>query len=175
MSIGGAVATYKTRLTKYWPVRGGFSYTIGVDPGKHTGIACFGESGKLDLVMSVKWSSDLLTDVDHFMGFFSPWVRSQSIVGIECPSALQSNAGVAASNTGALVELAFCTGAIAAVLSSHVHAVHNVPINWKGNLPKRLVKTRLERTLEAQEARLATNEHERDAVGVALWMLGIKI
>lgn len=89
-------------------------------------------------------------------------------VFMEFPSYFKSMGGQTTANSGALVKLSVLVGILAGTLKE-VNLVH---VNdWKGQLPKVLVKHRIQRRL-GESACKQFRAHMWDAVGIGLYMKG---
>ena len=94
---------------------------------------------------------------------------------IEMPQHMTNRAGIAAQ-AGSVYKLAFLVGTISlywrmGTSRATVHAIQ--PGEWKGQLPKDVVKRRIEQRLgRATCRRLNIRSHAYDAVGIGLWALG---
>ena len=100
-----------------------------------------------------------------------PASRSSTAVIIEFPQHMASAAGIAAQ-AGSVYKLTFLCGYLACSLQPcDVHVV--TPQEWKGQLPKTIIQSRLERVLGKKTCRdLGIKTHAWDAVGIGLWAMG---
>lgn len=80
-----------------------------------------------------------------------------------------SQRSIAAVNSGALLKLAAVCGGIYAISLSHDADVFLMtPSQWKGQLPKTLVDSRIRKCLGR-----TYRDHESDAVGMGLFLMGV--
>jgi hypothetical protein len=99
--------------------------------------------------------------------------ESKTHVYIEMPQQMVSARGLAAQ-AGSVYKLAFLVGYLArAVYPCRVHAI---TVNqWKGQLPKEVVISRVMRDVGAERCRqLNIRTHAWDAVGLGLWAGGVR-
>lgn len=94
-------------------------------------------------------------------------------VFIEFPMAMAGSARGIAAQAGAVYKLTFLVGYIAAsVWPCEVFTV--TPMEWKGQLPKDVVVTRIQRMLGEEVCReLGIKTHAWDATGLGLWATGV--
>ena len=99
-------------------------------------------------------------------------------VFIEVPSVWEGNAiSKAASAKGDLMKLTWSAGVLAGYLSAtgvfERGGIKDVfPYQWKGQLSKQNVITRIRRHLPEQFGSNPPRDHEADAIGIYLWNMG---
>ena len=85
---------------------------------------------------------------------------------IEYPAFFQAHGACGVANSGALVKLAWFVGLVCGSLS---FAPHLVTVgSWKGQLPKKVVISRIKRLLPKVKAK----SHDWDAIGIGLFLKG---
>ena len=154
---------------------------IAIAPGLHSaGWAVF-EAGQHELMPSaygLVHPKLRVCDADHLMRAkgiadefaYLAFHHEVKRAYIEHPVFYANSAGGhMAAATGDLLKLCACVGAIAGALKVPVHPVF-VP-DWKGQLPKPLVNTRIKRILQAAHP-LGFQKDEWDAVGIGLFVKG---
>lgn len=159
-------------------------YAISIDPGKNIGWALWDVSRWDDLVFPVEYGAicpnpklEWLDQVHYSMEKFHEQVIdrfgiSLSDAYVEMPRLMES-AGMVAARSGALVKLVLATGAIIDAMWTNDTAVHEVPVNWKGQLDKRMMAHRIEsRYMPILGKTIAAGNHAMDAVGIGLWAKG---
>ena len=154
--------------------------TMAIDPGLGgTGYAVFNPNGALTGVGTIRVGRhDPLTyrirSVSILLRMHLPVSHVPLRVVIECPEFMGGTAkGSAASRGGALVKLAHVTGAIVGGFSMACEVDLVTPGEWKGQLPKEVMRERLERTMPRRDkARMQKeSEHAWDAYGLGRWFL----
>lgn len=121
------------------------------------------------------WSRALLlaNEVARLTSMEWAWRLDKRIqVVSEFPMKMESAAGIAAQKHST-ARLAFLVGAVGAALTLEVDCDFSVvtPQEWKGQLPKSIVRDRIiQRLGKGQVAGVKT--HAWDAIGIGLWRLG---
>ena len=160
--------------------------TLAIDPGlSGTGLALF--VNREPVRVEVLYTNRQLAGLDW-------WIRAGALaeavgmwttqyanptrypVSVVCefPMKMESRAGLAAQKYGTH-RLAFLVGALQMRLAqAHVQSFEPVlPISWKGQLPKSIVRDRIRGVLGKKETEiLGVRSHAWDAVGIGLWKLG---
>ncbi len=93
-------------------------------------------------------------------------------LAIEYPEFHGSTGGMMVARRGDLVKLTFTCGFLVGYLCRHVEVELVTVRQWKGQLPKAIVQTRIRRILGEEVSRQFRNDHEWDAVGVGLYVQG---
>ena len=103
-------------------------------------------------------------------GMETSWMTPTAVL-IELPQHMASAAGIAAQS-GGIYKLTFLAGYLARAL--HPAEVFVVtPGEWKGQLPKHVIQSRVERVLGQDMCKtLNIKSHAWDAVGLGLWAMG---
>lgn len=92
----------------------------------------------------------------------------------EVPGYFQSEGGLSSATSGSLVKLCFTAGCIVSSIFEEFEIAKHVPVEvntWKGQLPKRIVESRIEVIL-GKRACASLSSHMWDAVGIGLWAQG---
>jgi len=96
-------------------------------------------------------------------------------IAIEWPAVFGSAAANAAASDESITKLTYCVGYVGRVAAELSVPLVLVPVNeWKGQLPKRVVETRI-RTILGEENCRDFHSHVWDAVGIGLHVKGISI
>lgn len=92
----------------------------------------------------------------------------------EMPGLFQSAGGQVTGTSGALVKLAFATGALCRTADAFGIEMKLMEVNtWKGQLPKAAVNRRLREILDATGNKdVRPTNHDWDAIGIGLFVLG---
>ena len=94
------------------------------------------------------------------------------ITVVEWPEFFQTSGGRVSAERGDLIKLTMAASIVCCVAWDCEHTVKMVPPRvWKGQLPKKLVITRIKRMIKGANY----NSHEWDAVGLGLHHLGKEI
>ena len=98
---------------------------------------------------------------------------SIDIVYCEFPSFMQSNKGMVAARSGALLKLTYMVGEIHSLFRKHRRTICKlIPVAvWKGQLPKSVVIQRITKILGKKNCRFFRDDIW-DAVGMGLWKMG---
>lgn len=93
-------------------------------------------------------------------------------VFIELPHYMAGDGGHAFASDGGLTKLAACVGAFCHLAWSRGAKVTTYPVRqWKGELPKEVVISRIKRIMETEHVRPA--KHAWDAIGIGLYAKGL--
>jgi hypothetical protein len=132
------------------------AYALSIDPGKNIGWALWDVSSWDDLVLPVdfgsilprkewEWDVQLLYSLRTFQErVIDRYGISLSDAYVEMPR-LMEGAGMVAARSGALVKLVMATGGIFEALRANDTRFHEVPVSWKGQLDKDMMKVRIQR------------------------------
>lgn len=92
---------------------------------------------------------------------------------VEWPQDFQSSAGRTASRSGSIVKLSVATGCLMHEMGRLGGTVRHVPVvDWKGQLSKAQVESRIRRKLGAAACE-NYDSHVWDAVGIGLFGMGV--
>lgn len=98
--------------------------------------------------------------------------RKPTVIAIELPKYMQSPTGHASASSGNLTTLFMAVASCVAVQWQEEIKLKLVPVNdWKGTMPKDLVKKRICKKLSCSKS--AYSSHEWDAIGIGLYCLGL--
>ena len=157
---------------------------LGVDPGvQGTGWALVCNGGLRPRLLSAgtitprfsraDWVARMEDVVEGFDGVLA--TLTLDAVAMECPTFYGNLGGMAAAGSGALVKLCLLTGGLARCVQARpqLGLTLATPNEWKGQLSKHVSWQRCRHILhDAVEVERLT-EHAQDAVGIALWALGL--
>jgi hypothetical protein len=86
----------------------------------------------------------------------------------EYPSYLQSFRGLTSAKSGNLIKLAVNFGGLQAITFSQNILWKNVPLKWKGNIPKEIMHNRIRQQLPTLSKDAVS--HALDAIGIGLYV-----
>jgi len=154
---------------------------LAIDPGIVLGYAYWPKNRKYPtrcgIVKPHKRSKDFFRDTHstiHQLGDIISKLKPDAIA-CEWPAHFSSAGGEVAAGSGSIVKLAFNVGQIALAADAYKCEFLPVGVNaWKGNLPKKIVKKRIQKILlKSRLEYLKPESHAYDAIGIGLYVRGI--
>lgn len=145
---------------------------ISIDPGQNIGLACW-ESRSVVYTHCFQSNShtnwlERSNSVHEKLREFLKFKQYYGHIYCEQPKFWQSYLGLSAARHDSFAKLCFSYGRIMQIAHQYAFKFHEVPIaDWKGQLPKSLVKQRVENYFSQEFP-----DHVTDAVGIGLYILG---
>jgi hypothetical protein len=156
---------------------------VAVDPGIVTGVAVW--CNRLDAVpvatatFRARKEQSWIEGATNVTSQLSQWLRQyqfqkDALGFIEEPAFFDTSSGHMVARRGDFCKLAMIAGWEIAILDKLTITPRLVGIqNWKGQLPKQVVRERIQKVLGKSGSDLEISEHEWDAIGIGLAARGM--